>query len=37
MRGHTNGPRRVTVPDGWFDDVDDLRPSPGAEALVSGG
>lgn len=38
VRGHTNGPRRVTVPDGWFALADDPTP-PGAdaEALVSGG
>ncbi len=37
VRGHTNGPRRVPVPDGWFERVDDPRPPTGAEALVSGG
>ena len=36
-RGHTNGPRPVAVPPGWFDDVDDPRPPAGAELLVSGG
>lgn len=38
VRGHTSGPRRVTVPDGWFALADDPTP-PGtdAEALVSGG
>jgi hypothetical protein len=38
VRGHTNGPRPVTVPDGWFARADDPTP-PGAEAelLVSGG
>jgi nifR3 family TIM-barrel protein len=38
MRGHTAGPRRVTVPDGWYDLVDDPTPPGGdADALVSGG
>jgi len=37
MRGHTHGPRRVVVPDGWFDDPDDPSPPKGAELLVSGG
>ena len=36
-RGHTNGPRPVAVPPGWFDDVDDPRPPAGGELLVSGG
>lgn len=36
-RGHTNGPKPVSVPDRWFDDVDDPRPPVGADALVSGG
>ena len=36
-RGHTNGPRPVTVPEGWFDDVDDPTPPEGADVLVSGG
>jgi nifR3 family TIM-barrel protein len=36
-RGHTNGPRRVVLPDGWLDDVDDPTPPEGAELLVSGG
>ncbi len=38
VRGHTNGPRPVSVPDGWFARADDPTP-PGAEAelLVSGG
>ncbi len=38
VRGHTSGPRRVTVPDGWYDLVDDPTP-PGAdaEAAISGG
>ena len=37
VRGHSGGPRRVTVPDGWFDDPDDPTPPTGADALVSGG
>ncbi len=37
VRGHTNGPRRVPVPDGWFDRVDDPTPPSGADAAVSGG
>jgi nifR3 family TIM-barrel protein len=37
VRGHTGGPRRVTVPDGWFDRVDDPTPPTGADAAVSGG
>jgi hypothetical protein len=36
-RGHTHGPRRVTVPTGWFDAVDDPTPPVGADVLVSGG
>ena len=36
-RGHTNGPRRVVLPDGWLDEVDDPTPPEGAELLVSGG
>ena len=36
-RGHTNGPSRVVVPDGWYDDVDDPTPPRGADLLVSGG
>jgi hypothetical protein len=36
-RGHTNGPRRVAVPDGWFDHPDDPTPPAGADLLVSGG
>ncbi len=37
VRGHTHGPRRVAVPDGWFESADDPRPPAGAELLVSGG
>jgi nifR3 family TIM-barrel protein len=36
-RGHTNGPRPVALPPGWFDDIDDPTPPVGAELLVSGG
>ena len=36
-RGHTNGPRRVVLPEGWLDEVDDPTPPEGAELLVSGG
>jgi hypothetical protein len=36
-RGHTNGPRRVHLPDGWFDSVADPTPPEGADVLVSGG
>jgi nifR3 family TIM-barrel protein len=36
-RGHTNGPRPVLVPEGWFDAVDDPTPPLGADVLVSGG
>ena len=36
-RGHTNGPRRVVLPDGWLDEIDDPTPPEGAELLVSGG
>ena len=36
-RGHTNGPRPVTVPEGWYDAVDDPTPPAGADLLVSGG
>jgi len=37
IRGHTGGPRRVTVPDGWFALADDPTPPTGADAVVSGG
>ena len=37
MRGHTNGPRRVVLPDGWLDEVDDATPPRSADLLVSGG
>jgi nifR3 family TIM-barrel protein len=37
-RGHSQGPRRVTVPEGWFDSADSpVPPGPGAEAAGSGG
>jgi nifR3 family TIM-barrel protein len=36
-RGHTNGPRKVVLPDGWLDLVDDLTPPEGAELSISGG
>ena len=36
-RGATYGPRRVVLPAGWLDDVDDPCPPAGAELLVSGG
>lgn len=37
VRGHTSGPRRVVLPEGWLDAVDDLSPPVGAELAVSGG
>lgn len=36
-RGHTQGPRPVTLPAGWREAVDDPTPPPGADILVSGG
>jgi tRNA-dihydrouridine synthase len=36
-RGHTHGPRAVTLPPGWLDDCDSPEPPAGADALVSGG
>lgn len=36
-RGTTNGPRRVVLPQGWLDDVEDPRPPAGAELVASGG
>ncbi len=36
-RGHTEGPRPVSLPEGWLDDRDDPTPPVGAELLVSGG
>jgi nifR3 family TIM-barrel protein len=36
-RGHTSGPRPVTLPEGWLALADDPTPPEGAELLVSGG
>ena len=36
-RGHTQGPRAVAVPAGWFDSPDDPTPPSGADVVVSGG
>jgi hypothetical protein len=37
-RGHTNGPRRVSLPDGYLDHLDDLSvPDDGAVMALSGG
>jgi nifR3 family TIM-barrel protein len=36
-RGHTSGPRKVVLPDGWLTNLDDPSPPKGAELLVSGG
>ena len=37
-RGHTNGPRKVSLPDGYLDDPDDLTvPDDGAVMALSGG
>jgi nifR3 family TIM-barrel protein len=36
-RGHTDGPRPVSLPEGWLELVDDPTPPEGAELLVSGG
>jgi hypothetical protein len=37
-RGHTQGPRRVTLPAGWRESAMDPTPPPAdADALVSGG
>ena len=36
-RGHTNGPRKVHLPEGWLDLVDDPTPPLGAELAHSGG
>lgn len=36
-RGRMQGPRRVQLPDGWLDAVDDLTPPEGADLAVSGG
>jgi hypothetical protein len=37
-RGHTQGPRKVTLPEGWRESALDPTPPPAeADALVSGG
>lgn len=36
-RGHTNGPRKVHLPDGWRDSADDPTPPQGADLIASGG
>jgi nifR3 family TIM-barrel protein len=37
-RGHTNGPRKVSLPDGYLDDPDDVTvPDDGAVMALSGG
>ena len=36
-RGHSAGPRRVALPDGWLDRCDDPTPPAGADAFTSGG
>jgi len=36
-RGHTQGPRPVSLPQGWLESADDPTPPAGADALVSGG
>ena len=36
-RGHTNGPRPVTLPEHWLDTIDDPAAPAGADAFVSGG
>lgn len=36
-RGRTDGPQRVSLPDGWLDLVDDPTPPPGADLVSSGG
>ena len=37
-RSHRSGPRKVSLPEGWLDDPDDMTPLPiESEALVSGG
>ena len=38
VRGHTNGPRRVVLPEGWLDHPDDASPpAAAADLVVSGG
>jgi hypothetical protein len=37
-RGHTNGPIRVVLPDGYLDDLDDATPPDDAHVMaLSGG
>jgi nifR3 family TIM-barrel protein len=36
-RGHTNGPRPVRLPQGWYAHTDDPTPPAGGESAVSGG
>ena len=37
-RSHSGGPKRVALPDGWLDDVNDMTPLPAdAGAVNSGG
>ena len=36
-RGTTRGPQRVTVPQGWYERVDDPTPPLGADLAISGG
>lgn len=36
-RGHTGGPRRVQLPDGWLTRTEDATPPEGVDELVSGG
>jgi nifR3 family TIM-barrel protein len=36
-RGHTDGPRPVSLPDRWLETADDPTPPAGAELTVSGG
>jgi nifR3 family TIM-barrel protein len=36
-RGHTDGPRPVSLPERWLETVDDPTPPLGADLLVSGG
>jgi hypothetical protein len=36
-RGKVSGPRKVVLPDGWLDSLDDPTPPEGAELLTSGG
>jgi nifR3 family TIM-barrel protein len=36
-RGHTNGPRPVSLPSGWLESIEDPTPPSGGDILVSGG